>query len=316
MQFRGARIVGVGGAQPSAVVSGSALTRPFGKSAEWLLQRTGIAQVRRMGAGEDLVELGVTAARAALEDARTDAGDVDAIIVATCSGSPVGSPALSERLAGRLNSSAVAFDVNAACAGFCYALGTAGDLIGAGDVRRVLVIGAEQMSAMLDPADLGTSILFGDGAGAVVVEACAADDTGIGPAAWSSQGEEADALVVPPGETTMRMHGQRVFRWAVNEVHKVAATAMLRAGVSAREIEIFVPHQANLRIIEAIRRKLGLDHADTATDIVDSGNTSAASIPLALARMRHSGRTRTGQLALLSGYGAGLSIAAQVVRLP
>jgi 3-oxoacyl-[acyl-carrier-protein] synthase-3 len=313
----GARIAGVGAAQPPGVVSAATLMAPFGKTAEWLRERTGIRQVRRLVAGENLLDLATQAANRALADAGLDIGAVDAIMVATCSGSPAGRPALSAQLARRLGSGAPSSDINSACAGFCFALATAGALIDTGAAGTVLLVGAEQMSALLDPADLGTSILFGDGAGAVVVTASSgADGPGIGPAVWSSDGAHREVLEIPAGDTFMRMAGQQVFRWAVDEVHKVAGKAITRAGLRESDIDVFVPHQANLRIIDAIKRQLKIGNATTATDISESGNTSAASIPIALAKLRQSGQARRGQLALLTGFGAGLSIAAQVVALP
>jgi 3-oxoacyl-[acyl-carrier-protein] synthase III len=310
-----AGVFGLGSARASRTVSGAALTERFGKSAEWLLVRTGITSVQRLAPGETLPDLSVAAARNALTDAELDAADIDLVVVATCSADPTQGP-LSRVIARRLAPRAMSFDVNAACAGFCYALSAAGALVSTGAAQRVLVVGAEQMSTLIDPADLGTSILFGDGAGAAVVGAARDDRPGISAPAWSSDGAQAGLLEVPPGETALRMAGSQVFRWAVDEVHKVATTALARAGVRAEDIDVFVPHQANLRIVEAIAKRLGLTRAETATDVVDAGNTSAASIPLALTRLRERGASAGGQLALLIGFGAGLSIAAQVVRLP
>lgn len=313
-ELTNARIVGLGAARPARCIAGAALTERFGKTAEWLRVRTGITQVRRLGPGETLVGLATTAAGRALSDAGMSGKDVDVVIVATCSAGTGRDEPLSRLIAARLAPRAAAFDLNAACAGFCYAVSAANGLIGSGAARTVLIVGAEQMSTLIDPIDLGTSILFGDGAGAAVITAC--ERPGIAAAAWSSDGANADALEIPAGESALRMRGQQVFRWAIDEVHKVAAAAMAQAGVCAADIDVFVPHQANLRIVEAIAAKLGLTRATTATDVVESGNTSAASIPLALLRLRESGALRRDQLALLVGFGAGLSIAAQVVRLP
>jgi 3-oxoacyl-[acyl-carrier-protein] synthase-3 len=312
----GARVIGTGSAQPAGVVSGAALATPFGKSAEWLLIRTGITELRRLGRGEDLLELAVRAGCAAVADAGVGAEAVDVLLVATCSGSAAGQTPLSTRLAARIAPRAAAFDVNSACAGFCYALSTATAMVATGAASTVLVVGAEQMSALVDPADLGTSILFGDGAGAAVVVATGDGQQGIGPTAWSSDGGQSELLVIPPGERHLRMNGRQVFRWAVEEVHRVARAACEQAGLTLADIDVFVPHQANLRIIDAIERQLGLEHAVTAADVAVSGNTSAASIPIALDRLRRSGRARSGQFALLAGFGAGLTIAAQVIALP
>jgi 3-oxoacyl-[acyl-carrier-protein] synthase-3 len=312
----GARIAGLGAARPGAALTGAELVAPFGKTAEWLRSRTGIEQVRRLAADEDVLDLTTVAAQAALADAATPAENVDLVLVATCSASPVGEEPLSARLGGRLAPAAVRLDVNAACAGFCYALSAAAGMISTGAAHTALVVGAERMSALLDPADLGTSVLFGDGAGAAVITAASAADGGVGPAVWTSDGSRTDVLEIREDDAFLRMAGQRVFRWAVDEVPKVAVQAIAAAGVRAADIDVFVPHQANLRIIEAVRRKLDLEHAVTAVDVSEAGNTSGASIPIALSTLRRAGQARTGQLALLVGFGAGLTIAAQVVVLP
>ena len=315
--LRGARVVGLGAARPANTVAGRDLVGAFGKTAEWLRARTGIERLHRLTAPEDLAGLALAAARNALADSGHCAADVDLIVVATCS-QPAGpgTTPLAERVREGLGAQATALDANAACAGFCYVLGLAADLIATGSARVALVIGAEQMSALVDPSDLGTSILFGDGAGAVVVTACDRDEHGIGPTAWMSDGNQVDALFVPPGCTALKMDGPRVFRWAVEEVPKIIDQALTRAGLRPDQIDVFVPHQANLRIVDAVRTRAGLTHAVTATDVVTSGNTSAASIPMALMRLREQGRLRCGQLAMLVGFGAGVTISAQVVRLP
>jgi 3-oxoacyl-[acyl-carrier-protein] synthase III len=311
----GARVIGIGSAVPDTVVSAAELTERFGKTPEWLQLRTGITELRRLTADEDLLEPTCTAALSALADAGVAASEVDVLIVASCSQSAEDGP-LSLRLAARIAPQAVAFDLNAACAGFCYALSTARTLVMHGNARRVLVVGAEQMSRLVDPADLGTSILFGDGAGAAVVVADEVRADAISPAAWSSEGEHADLLVVPPGERHLRMNGPEVFRWAVDRVHHVARLACERAGIQPGDIDVFVPHQANLRIITAMATRLGLADKVIANSVRTTGNTSAASIPLALTALRRSERIRPGQRALLVGFGAGLAVCAQVIRLP
>jgi 3-oxoacyl-[acyl-carrier-protein] synthase-3 len=308
--------VGRGAARPGLRVRADELMAPFGKGAEWLRTRTGIRQLRRLGPDDSLVGLATEAAANALSDSAASVGldRVDTVIAASCSWNPRERGSLGALVAAKLVPDAVAFDVNAACAGFCYGLSAANALVSAGRATAVLVIGAEQMSRLVDPADLGTSILFADGAGAAVVSA--ADAPGIGAIACTSDAARADVLEVPPGSTALRMRGSEVFRWAVSEVPAVAEAAMARAGVAAADIEVFVPHQANLRIVEAVTARLGLGHAVVADDVIITGNTSAASIPLALVALREAERTHSGQLALLVGFGAGLTIAAQVVRLP
>lgn len=311
----GARVAGIGGAVPDTVVTAIELTERFGKTAEWLRLRTGITELRRLTDDEDLLEPACAAAGEALAAAGLSGADLDVVIVASCSQRAVDGP-LSLRLAARIAPQAIAFDLNAACAGFCYALSTARTMVLHGSARRVLIVGAEQMSRIVDSADLGTSILFGDGAGAAVVVADDNRADAISPAAWSSDGDQADLLVVPPGGRYLRMNGPEVFRWAVDRVHHVARLACDRAGVHPSDIEVFVPHQANLRIVHAMAAKLGLADKVVATNVTTSGNTSAASIPLALSALRRADRTTSGQRALLVGFGAGLAVCAQVIRLP
>jgi len=214
-----------------------------------------------------------------------------------------------------------AFDLNAACAGFCYGLGTAADLVRSGSSGRVLVIGAEKLSDWLDWDDRSTSIIFADGAGAAVVGAAPDESAvGIGPVAWGSAGEMKQAIRINHDTHGIVQEGQTVFRWATTKIAPVALRAVELAGLTPADIDVFVPHQANLRIIEAVARKLRKEGARedmrVADDIVHSGNTSSASIPLALDHMRADGRLRSGDTVLLVGFGAGLSYAAQVVVCP
>jgi 3-oxoacyl-[acyl-carrier-protein] synthase-3 len=210
-----------------------------------------------------------------------------------------------------------AYDLNAACAGFCYALAAASDSVRAGSARHALVIGAEKMTSWIDWHDRSTCIIFADGAGAAVVGPTAdGEPSGIGPVAWGSAGDQAEKITIPLDNRFIRQDGQAVFRWATTAMHSVAIEACERAGVSLADISAFIPHQANLRIIEAIARKLGIPRERVADDIVHSGNTSSASIPLALSRMAEQGRLQPGTPALLLGFGAGLAYAAQVITVP
>ena len=296
------------------------LVRRFGKDAAWLRERTGIAELRRLGPAETVADLAVTAARAALADSGQTV--VDLVVVASCSMKPgpqlscegPGS-SLAAQVAMSVAPGALVLDLNAACAGFVYALSAAADLIRAGTVGSALVIGAEQMSTLIDPDDLGTSILFADGAGAAVLSTCSASEDGFGTAAYYSDGTSCDVLVIPPGSTTLSMDGQAVFRWAVSTVPDVIEQALKSAGICASDVEVFIPHQANARITDAIRRRAGLDHTITADNVRLSGNTSAASIPIALDALRMQ-EDIAGKLAVIVGFGAGLSCAAQVLRLP
>ncbi|OLR94080.1 3-oxoacyl-ACP synthase [Actinokineospora bangkokensis] len=309
----GARIAGFGAHRPGAVVGSAEIARRFGRTAEWVRERTGIV-ARRHAAGETREAMAVAAGARALERSDVDGSAVDLVVVASCSAeSPrTGLAALVADGVGAVG--AAGYDLNAACAGFCYALAVAADAVRAGSARCVLVVGAEKMTSWVDPADLGTSIIFGDGAGAAVV--VAADEPDIGPVVWGSDGSQAELIDIPVGVGVMRMQGQAVFRWATNAVHPVALRACEQAGVVPRQLDAIVPHQANLRIVEALARKLDAPDAVVARDVVDAGNTSAASIPLALDRLLAEGDVKPGGLALLIGFGAGLAYAAQVVRLP
>jgi 3-oxoacyl-(acyl-carrier-protein) synthase III len=236
-------------------------------------------------------------------------------------------PPLSAEVAFRIGSNgAGAMDTGAGCAGFCYTLAAAADAVRAGSARYVVVAGVERMTDILDPTDRGTAFIFGDGAGAVVVGPGAED--GIGPVRWGSDGSQLDAIAQPYSwadvradptvpAPTLRMAGQQVFRWAVTELAPIARDAVDRAGLTLDDIDVFIPHQANLRITDALVKGIGLsDRVVVAREIVRTGNTSAASIPLAMEQLLSSGEARSGQRALLMGFGSGLLYAAQVVRLP
>lgn len=309
----GSRFLGFGAAQPHTVTTSTQLGALFGRTAQWIESRTGIRELRRLVPGESVVDLAGKAAEDAIAAAGLSGADIDMIIAATCSNMDAGN-LLSEQVARRLAPTAGLLDLNAACSGFCYATSLADSLIRTGDARHVLIIGAEAMSSMLDPADLGTGIIFGDGAGAAVLGP-ADRDGDIGPVSWGSDGSNA-AMIEFDETQFMRMQGPQVFRWAVEKIHHVARAACTNAGVDPTEIDVFVPHQANLRIVSAMADRLGMTHAVVSDDVSRSGNTSAASIPIALTRMIQNGTARTGQLALLVGFGAGLAYAAQVVRLP
>jgi 3-oxoacyl-[acyl-carrier-protein] synthase-3 len=247
--------------------------------------------------------------------------DVGTVIVATCT-MPSGIPNAAAQTAERIGAhGAGAFDVNGACAGFCYALGVASDLVRGGSSRHVLVIGAEKLSDWLDWHDRSTCIIFADGAGAAVVgPAAAAEEAGIGPVAWGSAGELVKTIGILPETHGIYQEGQAVFRWATTEIAPVALRAVELAGLTPADIDVFVPHQANLRIVEAVARRLraagARENMKVADDIVYSGNTSSASIPMALDHMRAAGKVQRGEVALFVGFGAGLTFAGQVVVCP
>jgi 3-oxoacyl-[acyl-carrier-protein] synthase III len=311
----GARILAFGGYQPENIVTNDDLSATMDTNDEWIRTRVGVAERRIAGPDESLEDMAVQAGGKALAGSGLSPADIDLVIVATCSTeAPIPNAAAS--VAYRLGINAPgAFDLNAACAGFCYALGVAAAAIQSGSSRHVLVIGAEKMSSWVDMTDRSTAIIFADGAGAVVVGP-AADAPGIGPVVWGSAGDLAQRITIPDRDSYLRQDGQAVFRWATTQVHPIAVEACERAGVAVEDLAAFVPHQANLRIIEAIARKLGVARERVADDIVHAGNTSSASIPLALARMSEHGELESGSLVLLLGFGAGLCYAAQVVAVP
>ncbi|SHH09031.1 3-oxoacyl-[acyl-carrier-protein] synthase III [Jatrophihabitans endophyticus] len=311
----GSRLLGLGAAQPDPTRTAAELGAPFDKPGAWVQARTGIAELRRAGSAEEIAALARAAARQALAAARLAEQDVDLVITASCSAGTgpwdVGS------LAADIAPRAGRMQLNSACSGFSYALATADGLIRTGVAERVLIVAAEWMSGLVDPADLGTSIIFGDGAGAAVVGPAEGGRTGVGPVVWGSDGSAGGLIDCGPQVGgRMRMAGRAVFRWAVEQMPGIAAEACARAGVNLADVDVFVPHQANLRIIDAIAARLGLTRAVVAGHVTSAGNTSAASIPLALTQLLAEGRARSGQLALLLGFGAGLAWAGQVVEVP
>ncbi|WP_017557482.1 beta-ketoacyl-ACP synthase III [Nocardiopsis baichengensis] len=311
----GARVLAFGEYQPANVVTNDDLARRVETSDEWIRSRVGIEE-RRIADDSDSVEsMAVAAGGKALAAGGLSPDDIDLVIVATCTQRDQ-IPNAAATVAARLGISAPgAFDVNAACAGFCYATGLAADAVRGGSARNVLVVGSEKLSDWVDWDDRSTCVIFADGAGAAVVGAAPAEDNGVGPVVWGSSGERADKIYLRENRY-LYQEGQAVFRWTTTELHKVALEALERAGVEPSELTAFVPHQANLRIVEAIARKLGAPQALIARDIVSAGNTSSASIPLAIARMGGRGELPSGSTVLTLGFGAGLTYAAQVLRIP
>jgi 3-oxoacyl-[acyl-carrier-protein] synthase-3 len=282
---------------------------------EWIRTRTGIVTRHVAAADETVVSMGIDAAAKALASAGLTGDDVDLVVLATCTmRNPI--PGGAARVASGIGAPGIgAFDINAACGGFCYALSVASDAVRAGSARRVLVVGSEKLTDWIDWTDRGTCILFGDGAAAAIVEA--ADEPAIGPVAWGSDGDAYATVGVPEGDWAIRMEGPAVFRWATTQLAPVARRACELAGIGVEDLSAFVPHQANLRIIDALVRALKLpEHVVVARDIATTGNTSAASVPLALSSLVTSGQVDSGGLALLLAFGAGLTYAGQVVRIP
>jgi 3-oxoacyl-[acyl-carrier-protein] synthase-3 len=311
----GARILGFGGYRPRRRVTNDELSQVMDTNDEWIQSRVGIAERRWASEDETLVEMAIAAGGKALAASGLAPDEVDMVVLASASlKHPI--PGIGPRVAHRLGIPRPgAFDLNAGCAGFCYSLEMASNAVRAGTARNVLVVGVERLTDVTDLSDRATAVIFADGAGAAVVGA--SDEPGIGPVAWGSDGDQYSAIEIAAGTGTMVMAGQAVYRWATTKLAAALEEAMESAGVTPDDIDVFAPHQANLRIIESMHKRLGFpERTVVARDIVTSGNTSAASIPLALSALLESGQAKSGDLALVLGYGAGLTFAGQVLRLP
>jgi 3-oxoacyl-[acyl-carrier-protein] synthase-3 len=324
---RHSRIHGIGGYRPERVVPNSEIVDKIDSSDEWIRTRSGIEARRWANDEETVVAMSIAAAGKAMADAGVSPQQVGCVIVATVT-HLYQTPSVAADIAHKLGTEgAAAFDLSAACAGFGYGVTLASDMVRGGTTDYVLVIGVERLSDLTDPHDRGTAFLFADGAGAAVVGP--ADEPGIGPVVWGSDGaqldvirqreEWRDALFADDGPHLpyLTMEGNKVFRWASYEMAKVAQQALDAAGISASDLDVFAPHQANMRITDAMVRQLKLpETVAIARDIAQQGNTSAASIPLAIERMLETGEAQSGDLALTIGFGAGLVYAAQVIRIP
>ncbi len=320
----GARIIGLGAHLPARIVDNDELAPAIDSSDEWIRKRSGIERRRFAAKDETVVDMAIEAAAKAVAAAGVDPSTVDLVIVGTCT-HEYQLPGAAAEVATRIGSpGAGAVDMDAACASFCYALAAAADAIRAGSATQAVVIGADRFTNVLDMSDRGTAFLFADGAGAAVVTA--SDAPAVGPVVWGSDGSLRDLIAQFPqtdpgrseiGMPLVRMDGPAVYRWAVTEVAPIAQRACEAAGISPSDLAAFVPHQANLRIIDSLVRSLKLpDSVVVARDVVDVGNTSAASIPLAMARLAESGEVPSGAPTLLLGFGAGLTYAGQVVLMP
>jgi 3-oxoacyl-[acyl-carrier-protein] synthase-3 len=320
-----ARILGVGGYRPSRVVTNAEICELIDSSDEWIRERSGIETRRWAAPDESVIDMSVAAAGKAIAQAGIRPEQVSAVLVATVT-HPLQTPSAAAAVADRLGATdAAATDLSAACAGFCYGVSLANDMVRGGCAEYVLVVGCEKLSDFTDSYDRSTAFIFGDGAGAVVIGP--SDEPGIGPTIWGSDGSKYDAITQKASWIDVRDHnvdfpnltmqGQTVFRWAVWQMAPVAQRALDAAGVSAADLDAFSPHQANMRITDALIKTLKLPaHVPVARDIRETGNTSAASIPLAMERMLETGEAKSGGTALLIGFGAGLVYAAQVVVLP
>ena len=321
-------LLGLGVHRPARAVSNTEVAGPIGSSDEWIVTRSGIANRYFAGPGEGLADMAAAAAGKALGEAGVSPGEVG-LVLATSMSNLRQAPPLSAEVAFRIGANgAGALDTGAGCAGFCYTLAVAADAVRAGSAAYAVVVGVERMTDIVDPTDRGTAFLFGDGAGAVVVGPAPDGRRSIGPVRWGSDASKLDAIAQPYSwaavkadpstpAPTLRMAGQEVFRWAVTALAPIAADAVRLAGLELSDIDVFVPHQANLRITDALVKGIGLpERVVVARDVTRTGNTSAASIPLAIEQLLSSGQARSGQRALLMGFGSGLLYAAQVVRLP
>ncbi len=335
-------ILAVGGARGERLVGNDEIVGPINSSDEWIQQRTGIKTRARAGADQSVLDLAAAAANDALTKAGLTGADIGAVLVSTVTHFEQ-TPSLAALVTDRIGATpAPAFDVSAACAGYCYGIAQADALVRAGTAQNVLVVGVEKMSDFIDPTDRTISFLLGDGAGAAIVGP--SDTPKIGPTVWGSDGGQASAIYqtkswldyrrtelgeeLPPSpetieevsvmETpTLRQLGPTVFKWVISTIPQIAKQAVDAAGVSLEDIDVFIPHQANMRITDQLLKLLKLrEDVVVARDIADTGNTSAASIPLATERLLREGQAKSGDLALQIGFGAGLVYAGQVVVLP
>ncbi|WAX76872.1 beta-ketoacyl-ACP synthase III [Streptomyces sp. KMM 9044] len=313
----GSRIAAVGHYQPARVLTNEDLAGMVDTSDEWITSRVGIRTRHIAGPEEPVDELAAHAAAKALASAGRTPGDVDLVLVATSTAIDR-SPNMAARVAARLGiPGPAAMDINVVCAGFTHALATADHAVRAGSARRALVIGADKMSEVADWTDRTTCVLVGDGAGAAVVEATGeSEEPGIGPVLWGSVPEMGNAVRIEGTPPRFAQEGQSVYRWATTRLPSIARQACEKAGYAPEDLAAVVLHQANLRIIEPLALKIGAVNAVVARDVTESGNTSAASIPLAFAKLVERGEVTSGDPVLLFGFGGNLSYAGQVVRCP
>ncbi|MFB7746775.1 beta-ketoacyl-ACP synthase III [Streptomyces sp. NPDC056132] len=312
--MRGSRLVAVGHYQPAKVLTNDDLAELVDTSDEWISSRVGIRTRHVAGPDEPVDELAAHAGAKALAGAGLTPADIDLVLVATSTAIDR-SPNTAARVASRLGmGSPAVLDLNVVCAGFTHALATADSLVRTGTARRALVIGADKMTAVTDWSDRSTCVLVGDGAGAAVVEA--SEEELIGPVLWGSVPEMGHAVRIEGSPPVFAQEGQSVYRWATTQLPPIARQVCERAGLTPEDLAAVVLHQANLRIIEPVARKIGAVNAVIARDVVESGNTSAASIPMALSKLVERGEITTGDPVLLFGFGGNLSYAGQVVRCP
>lgn len=335
----GSRIVAIGAFRGENSVTNDDIAGPIDSSDEWISQRTGIKTRVRANAQTSVLDMAVAAAQDALTKAGLEGADIDVVLVSTVTHFHQ-TPALAPMVADAIGASPKpAYDISAACAGYCYGIGQADAMVRAGTARTVLVIGVEKLSDFIDPTDRSISFLLGDGAGAAIVTG--SDTVGIAPTVWGSEGDQSttiyqtrswleyrhEELGEPVAERdqadtglrtpTLRQEGPSVFKWVISTIPRIAREAVEAAGLTMDDIDVFIPHQANMRITDQLVKLLKLPESVViARDIAETGNTSAASIPLATERLQRDGLVKSGDVALQIGFGAGLVYAAQVVILP
>jgi 3-oxoacyl-[acyl-carrier-protein] synthase-3 len=313
----GSTITGLGAYRPARQVTNAEISQQTSASPEWIDERTGIETRHHASPEEDLVTMSAEAGMKALAMSNVDVTEVDLVILATATRKqriPGAAPQVATKIG---IPAAGAFDVNAVCAGFTYSLAMASNAVRLGEARNVLVVGAERTSDFLNPDSPDTYVIFGDGAGAVVVSR--SEDANIGPVAWGSDGGRHGVLETReyhPGVDYVAMDGPLVYKWSTATMPRVARKACALAGIELTDVDWFVPHQANRRIIDTLTRVLAFADDRVSRDVIQTGNTSAASVPLALSRLYESGRTSPGDRVLLLGFGAGLTYAGQIVRMP
>ena len=309
------RILGFGHYRPANVITNfDLIARGVDTDDEWIKSRVGIAERRWADPDETIVDMAEQASSKALAASGMTASEIDLVLVATCT-MPTPVPAAAPHLASRLGIAGPgAYDISSGCSGFVYGINAASAAVLSGQARNVLVVASERFSGWLDMADRTTCVILGDAAGAAVIGP--SDEPGLGPVVWGTEGAMHDSVAIDTETRYFRQDGQAVYRWATGEMAPIALEAVRRSGYAPEDIAAFVPHQANLRIIDALARRIALPNAIVARDIVTSGNTSAATIPVALSRMVEAGEIDSGAPVLLLGFGSGLAYAGQVVLAP
>jgi 3-oxoacyl-[acyl-carrier-protein] synthase III len=322
----GSKVVAIGGYRPERIVTNDEIAPLIDSSDQWIRERSGIIHRRFANDEETVAEMAARATLKALKKAFIKPQDVDLLILATAT-NPAQLPNLAMEVAHKIGATnAGAYDLGAACSGFSYGLAAASEAVLAGDSKVAVIVGSERMSDFVSQYDRGTAFLFGDGAGAFVVTA--SDEFAIASPIWGADGSMAESICMTQSWTqfqaesasgfpSLKMEGQKVFRWAITEMVKVAQAAIEKAGITLDDLNAFVPHQANQRITDHIAKSLNLPaHVAIAKDGIQMGNTTAATIPLALETLIDNNEVKSGDLALVMGFGAGLSYSGQVIVIP